>query len=154
MWTINFIRETQSLVCQIMDIFTLRRIFEISNPDHLIIMYAGSAHTDNVARYLLSSTAPGSYVLRHVAYIKPEFVNSVKKTEITTRKPSKQLMTMYQFAQTQNYSFQKLQHDNVDKSLEVTYDSETLLFNSPDFTKEIIQAMKDRASDTFVSLDG
>ena len=146
-WTYKFVQETQSLIGQIMDIFTLRRIFEDETRGRLIVLYAGAAHTNNIARYLLSNTAPSSYVLRHVGQNIPTGLGK-SKLYVTT---NSQLLSMYNYSQTQDYKMSKNFFYDLDQSPyfpDFTYDSNTLLFGDMTFTSEIIQAMKDQARST------
>lgn len=145
-WTFKFVQETQSLFAQIMDIFTLRRIFEDETRGRLIVLYAGASHTNNIARYLLSNTAPSSYVLRHVGQNIPTGSDRTK-LNVTT---NSQLLSMYNYSQTQDYKMSKnlCDYNNSPYFPDFTYDSNTLLFGDMTFTSEIIQAMKDQARST------
>ena len=101
LFTIKKQLETLNLTCLLRDIYAIRKILTNARRKSLVVLYAGSAHADNIARFLLNNhnNLDGRFELHHVGY--------KRDGKLTTRFESDEdrihLLTMYGFVNSFKY---------------------------------------------------
>lgn len=139
-WTFVERERVISFINMFFDLYAVRKILNQRQRNNLTILYAGANHAENIAKMLLSSKGPNSYVLRHVGHVK---TLSDGTRGLTTRFPDAtsrdNLMNLYRFHNTQEYVHAPLAFDNE----ATTYSEFNLLFNNVAYTRFIYKKLKE-----------